>query len=430
MVSNGAPVRVFLSYAWEDDAYKENVERLATRLCEEGIDARLDAWHAVDGVTIPDFMDVEIRKADKILVCCSPKYRSKVHAMQEGEKISGSGWEHMLLTSAIWTGKFDRARVVPVLFRGEWDEASPSFLAALPWTDLRVANPRFDENYFEVVRRLKGQTKTQPTIRPQGPDLTPAPLQPLRGAPGQRAELFCDRKHAAGKFRELVHRAFADAAAGPTICLAYGDAEHRPDSLIDRLIAELNLQRESPQPAKVVPWDHVDEAQIRRDLGEKLLGQRTGTLEATQLAQGLVGRQPFVIIRHNLRDWQQGTASTLAAYLEFWRAWPALESLPRVFVFLSILQLRRRSFFSFRQTPDERVPRDLAALRFPDQALIVRDLPLVTREDLDNLLMEYIPAAIGFEREEIIRRVLGQATAMPMDHVERQLKKVWGERAS
>jgi hypothetical protein len=93
-------MRVFISYAWEDDEYRALVKSLAARLREDGIDARLDAWH-LEGLTIPEFMSREVRHADKILVVCSPQYRQKVHAMEDGERITGTGWESMLVTSSI-----------------------------------------------------------------------------------------------------------------------------------------------------------------------------------------------------------------------------------------------------------------------------------------------------------------------------------------
>src|SRR5205807_2634669 len=78
-------VRVFLSYAWESDEYRTLVKRLAKRLITDGIDARLDAWHVRSGQTIPEFMSSENRRADKILIVCSPEYRRKVHAMEDDD---------------------------------------------------------------------------------------------------------------------------------------------------------------------------------------------------------------------------------------------------------------------------------------------------------------------------------------------------------
>jgi hypothetical protein len=94
-------MRVFISYAWENDEYRALVKRLATRLRQDGIDARLDAWH-LEGITIPEFMGREVRNADKVLVVCSPQYREKVHAMEDGKQVTGTGWESMLLNSSIW----------------------------------------------------------------------------------------------------------------------------------------------------------------------------------------------------------------------------------------------------------------------------------------------------------------------------------------
>ena len=66
------PVRVFISYAWEDDDYREWVAQLAAQLRKDGVEARLDRWHLQRGQTIPEFMNSEVREADKVLVLCSP----------------------------------------------------------------------------------------------------------------------------------------------------------------------------------------------------------------------------------------------------------------------------------------------------------------------------------------------------------------------
>jgi tetratricopeptide (TPR) repeat protein len=177
------PPRVFLSYAWEDDAYRQRVESFATRLRQDGIDARLDAWHVDGTVTIPEFMASEVRNADKILLVCSPKYPQKIHAMEDGEKITGSGWEQMLVASAIWSGLKDRADVVVVVFRGTWRDATPSFASGLPSYDL-TDDAAFEEPYTELLRRLTGQTKKAPPVGKPVTGLTPVPVPALRGTGG------------------------------------------------------------------------------------------------------------------------------------------------------------------------------------------------------------------------------------------------------
>jgi hypothetical protein len=55
---------VFISYSWDDEAHKEWVRQLATQLRADGVDARLDHWHAVPGDQLPEFMEREIRGSD------------------------------------------------------------------------------------------------------------------------------------------------------------------------------------------------------------------------------------------------------------------------------------------------------------------------------------------------------------------------------
>jgi hypothetical protein len=119
------PVRVLLSYAWESDAYRTRVEQLAVRLREDGINARLDRWH-VREQPIPSFMSSETRLAAKVLVVCSPSYRRKVEAMEDGKSIHGAGWEMMLVTAQLFTDKV-MGKVIPVLFKGTWKESRHCF---------------------------------------------------------------------------------------------------------------------------------------------------------------------------------------------------------------------------------------------------------------------------------------------------------------
>jgi TIR domain len=171
-------MRVFISYAWENDEYRALVKRLAARLIQDGIDARLDAWH-LQGLTIPEFMSREVRHADKVLVVCSPQYRQKVHAMEDGERITGTGWESMLVTSSIWANVSNRNKITPVLLRGTWQEAAPDTLIGLPYFDLSNM-ATFEANYRELLRRLTGQEEKAP-MKGAVPEIAPEPVQPLRG---------------------------------------------------------------------------------------------------------------------------------------------------------------------------------------------------------------------------------------------------------
>ncbi len=171
-------MRVFISYAWEDDEYRALVKSLAVRLREDGIDARLDVWH-LEGLTIPEFMSREVRHADKIIVVCSPQYRRKVHAMEDGERMTGVGWESLLLTSSIWSNVSNRKMITPVLLRGSWRDASPDVLTGLPYFDLsNMAN--FEPNYRNLLRSLTGLSEPAPPLG-RLPEIPRKPVRPLRG---------------------------------------------------------------------------------------------------------------------------------------------------------------------------------------------------------------------------------------------------------
>ena len=68
------------------------------------------------------------------------------------------GWEHLLFTSAVWTGAADRAKFVVTLFHGQWRESAPDFLSALPYRDLRLGDD-FESKYLNVLRQLTGGTE-------------------------------------------------------------------------------------------------------------------------------------------------------------------------------------------------------------------------------------------------------------------------------
>lgn len=155
------PVRVFVSYAWEDEPYKEWVRALATRLRSDGVDARLDQWHLEEGGNIPEFMNREIRHADFVLLLCSPGYRSKVQETQEGERMAGVGWETRLLTARLLANH--RGVTIPALTRGKWEDSAPDFLATDLYVDLSVSQT-FETSYLRLLKRLTGTSEGAPEI--------------------------------------------------------------------------------------------------------------------------------------------------------------------------------------------------------------------------------------------------------------------------
>jgi hypothetical protein len=172
------PVRVFISYAWESAEYRDEVKRFAKELISDGIDARLDVWHMKAGQTIPEFMSAEIRNADKVLIVCSPEYRTKVHAMEEGESINGVGYESMLVGSTLWSRAREREDIEVVVLRGSPKESIPDFLSAVRSVDLTSAEG-YKSGYLVLLRRLTDQVEKAPK-RGKLPDFIVEDRKPAR----------------------------------------------------------------------------------------------------------------------------------------------------------------------------------------------------------------------------------------------------------
>jgi hypothetical protein len=143
--------RVFISYAWEDDAYKHWIERLAATLERDGINVRYDKYCELSQ-PLPSFMNSELRQADHVLVVGSPQYRIKVHDTEDQKTITGVGWESMLLTSQLFQG--NRQKVIVAVGRGARHEALPDYLVTLP--TLNLADPDDRRDYDKLVAHLRG----------------------------------------------------------------------------------------------------------------------------------------------------------------------------------------------------------------------------------------------------------------------------------
>ena len=166
--------KVFISYSWDDEAHKEWVRQLATQLRAEGVDARLDHWHAVPGDQLPEFMEREIRDSDYVIIVCTPSYKAKSEA-----RVGGVGYEGGIMTAEVFA-KQNHRKFIPVLARGSWAESAASWLSGKNYIDLSAA--RYAAGYKELRKTIYG-------ARAQPPPLGPPPLgykPPLHVQPPER----------------------------------------------------------------------------------------------------------------------------------------------------------------------------------------------------------------------------------------------------
>ena len=147
----------FMSYSWEDDEHKTWVRDLAARLRGDGVDVTLDRWHAAPGDQLPRFMETSIRENNFILIVLTPTYKER----SNGRK-GGVGYEGDIMTGEVFVGK-DPRKFIPILRKGSWDIASPSWLKGKYGIDLRDG-PHFEENYGDLINTLHGMREEAPPL--------------------------------------------------------------------------------------------------------------------------------------------------------------------------------------------------------------------------------------------------------------------------
>jgi hypothetical protein len=174
----------FASYSWDDDTHKTWLQALATRLRTDGVDVRLDQWHSIPGNQLTHFMESEIATNDFVIIICTPKYKLK-----SDRRTGGVGYEGDIMTAEVFTYQ-NNLKFIPVLARGTWQEAAPTWLVGKHYIDL--SDPSlFEIGYTELKGTLLG---TRPSAPPLGPlpvgYVHPSERSSNRQNPSERANLF------------------------------------------------------------------------------------------------------------------------------------------------------------------------------------------------------------------------------------------------
>lgn len=155
MSSEQKTPRAFISYSWEDDAHRQWVHDLATRLYQDGIDVTLDQWELVPGDQLPAFMEMAVRENHFVLCVCTPKYAEK-----SNDRHGGVGYEGDIMTAELFVHSNQR-KFIPIIRRGDEKTALPSWLLGKYWVDLR-GDPYPENQYQRLLGTLKGQKPRRP----------------------------------------------------------------------------------------------------------------------------------------------------------------------------------------------------------------------------------------------------------------------------
>ena len=131
---------------------------MATNLWDDGVETILDQWHAVPGDQLPEFMERQIRENDYVLIICTPNYRIK----SDGRK-GGVGYEGDIMTAEVHNQRNHR-KFIPILARGTWKDAAPSWLKGKYYIDLSLPD-RYVKNYPDLIATLLGERQIAPPLR-------------------------------------------------------------------------------------------------------------------------------------------------------------------------------------------------------------------------------------------------------------------------
>jgi hypothetical protein len=147
----------FISYSWDDDAHGDWVRKLAERLRADGVDVSIDRWAAVPGDQLTAFMEGAIRENQFVVIICTPRYKHR-----SDNREGGVGYEGDVMTAEIMTSQNHR-KFIPVLRKGSWSEAAPSWLLGKYYINLS-AKPYSERDYEDLARTLLGIRETAPPV--------------------------------------------------------------------------------------------------------------------------------------------------------------------------------------------------------------------------------------------------------------------------
>ena len=152
------PPKVFASYSRDSDEHNQWVQKLCTKLRENGVDVILDQWDLGPGDDLTLFMEKGVRDSKRVLVICTDTYVRKANAGK-----GGVGYERLIVTAQLaqdlGTNKF-----IPIICQSSTDEKTPTFLATRLYIDF-TDDSNFDEKFNELLHEIHNVPITQkPTL--------------------------------------------------------------------------------------------------------------------------------------------------------------------------------------------------------------------------------------------------------------------------
>lgn len=143
--------KVFISYSWTNEDYRQWIVDLAKRLVHDGVDVVIDVWDLVEGQDKYVFMEQMVKSSgiEKVLIMCDEKYK-----LRADEREGGVGDETQIISSDVYDDVKQEKFIPIVATRDENGESFiPNYIKSRIYIDLSDEDS-FEENYDRLIRNI------------------------------------------------------------------------------------------------------------------------------------------------------------------------------------------------------------------------------------------------------------------------------------
>lgn len=146
---------VFISYSWDSQEHEDWIINLATKLCDNGVNAILDKWDLGPlGKPLPHFMENSISKSQRVICVMTPNYKKKTENLA-----GGVGYEYSIISAEIFTAGVNTSKFIPLFRSGTNAEAIPTVLNGRKYVDMRDDSQFEDKFLNELLRDIHEEPK-------------------------------------------------------------------------------------------------------------------------------------------------------------------------------------------------------------------------------------------------------------------------------
>ena len=138
--------RVFLSYAGDDEINRKWVKDLATKLRQNGVDARIDTFNLKPGIDLPQWMTDEVIMAEKVILVCDSNYVKKADI-----RSGGVGWETMIIQGDMLTQGENKTKYLAIVREEKIDKGLPIYIKSKKALHWKKTEEITEENFKELL---------------------------------------------------------------------------------------------------------------------------------------------------------------------------------------------------------------------------------------------------------------------------------------